>query len=197
MARFDPSFLAARHPWVVRIVLVVACLSLLATSDGATGRDTYAEDLAPTTTELTPEAPARSYRVSLRAKDPEAWDQRTTLDASATVRGSVSSADLVEGAPTPYVTYAAYEPDGDGQQLPLHALADFETVVPLGFRGDCQGPGGCVTSFVVELSRADDGASGGTVIVDWSLYLRAYTDRYRGDRPTTHPLPWEVTIEAL
>jgi len=185
---------AARHPWAVRLVLVTACLALVASSSDA-NTYTFGMDVPATTTELTTDLTTRVYRVELRTTDFPAG--ATSYEhAVAVVRGSISSEGMTGGAPSPYVAHAAYDDDGDGQREPRFALTDFETTIPLDFAGACTTitvP--CMTSFVVELSRADDGENGGTVTVTWSLLLRAKAASW--EENPSHELPWTVTVEEI
>jgi hypothetical protein len=193
------SDFAARHPWAVRAVVASGCIALLASSEQESGGEfSFRRDLPPTTTELSTDITTRVYRVDIRVLG-TAEGLSTTSGATAIVRGTVNAEGITQGTPAPYVAYAAYLPDGGGQRVPAHTLDDFELTLPLWFTGDCSSfspSSPCTASFVVDLSRADDGMNGGTVTVDWSLHFRVETS-YSEDAPKSQELPWEVSVEEL
>jgi hypothetical protein len=179
---------ANRRPWLVRLVLAANCLALLATSqDEPGGVRALRKDLPAVSTELTPAISTRVYRVTLRAVDADT--EATTRNAKALFRGTISIADLPQGSPAPYVSCAVLSSFGANLGEPVYALTDFAVEAQVGFIGPS-------TSFDVELSRADDGANGGTLTVDWSIVLSSVIV-WTGDDPKTQSLPWEATVEEL
>jgi hypothetical protein len=152
------------------------------------------------TTDLTPDMPTRVYRITLRAEALGRDRVRTTSSATANVHGTIAIAGLAPGAPTPFVAFDAYDPDAPAQHAPVNVLTEINRSTSLRFSGDCatfDTANPCVATLVVELSRTDDGASGGLVNVPWSLELTSMADKAEGPDVGPLELPWAVSVEEL
>jgi hypothetical protein len=181
---------ASRHPWTVRAAFVTSCLALLATSPGPGERPfAYRFEAEPiaVTTDLTPESPARVYRITLRAE-------------ALGVDGISSMVGLDQGAPTPFVAFMAYTEDQSATHTPVNVLTEISRPIGLEFTGDCatfDNANPCVAVVIVELSRTDNGASGGLVNIAWSVNLSAYANKPHGPDVGPLDLPWAVTLEEM
>jgi len=199
------TFLSRLEPgrWAVRAAFFTGCLALLATSGPPKYR--YAFDAEPLTftTDLTPDTPTRVYRITLRAESLGVDRVSTTSNASATVHGTIAIAGLDQGAPTPFVAFDAYDLEPMTQappHTPVNALTEISKTFTPTFAGDCRNfdpADPCVATLIVELSRTDDGASGGLVNVPWSLALSASADKPGAPNVGPVELPWTVSVEEM
>ncbi len=192
-----------RGRWAVRAVFVAGCLALLATSAPPKYRYAFSADTLAFTTDLTPDTPTRVYRITLRAESLGVDRVSTTTNASASVHGTIAMAGLDQGAPTPFVAFDLYDPE-PATPLPPHppvnALTEISKTVTPAFHGDCRHfdvSDPCIATIIVELSRTDDGASGGLVNVPWSLDLSASADKPGAPDVGPVDLPWTVSVEEM
>lgn len=181
---------AAPRSWVLASVIIASTAALLGTSPEETPFIHYefSKSLEPVKTELTADAVTARYVITLRADalGPNGVD--TTTAARALIAGAVETTGI-ETDP-PFVNFAV-----NGGEL--RSLRSFKTSAEVAFDGNCDDPTSgepCEARLVVELTRLDEGAAGGTVTVEWQVELESQFSIEGEGNDVTDEAPWTAEV---
>lgn len=190
---------ALRRPWLVRLAIGSSCVALVAESSA---EPTYAFRGPPVhaTAVLDAEVPTRVYRIAFRAQRLGPDEVQTTHGASTDYAGSIEREGRRSEATAPLIEFTVVRadmPDGGRPSVSTSVFTSIKESASLVFEGDCEKfeAAPCEAVVLVSFSRADDGAAGGTVTIDWTLTSRsAPSGDFEPDGGVLQA-PWTVSVE--
>jgi hypothetical protein len=203
-----------KRAWLMGGVIVACSAALLGTSDNvASSNDVGTAPSSSLATyfferkgidggfaELTADVPRATFVVTITADALGPENVVTTEAARASIEAIISTTDLDFGSPTPSVNYQLH---AEGASM-VHVLPARERIADsreLKFNGNCSAPtmgNRCVAHYSFDVWRADDGAAGGSVRVDWTTDLSATAKLSTSTGGEFGPLdpPWTVEVAA-
>jgi len=189
-------------------VIVASSVALLATTEeptsvspgGGQTASTYSferTDIDGGSVDLTTDEPRVTYYINVEATALGPDNVLTTTSASATLEGTVTTSGLNAAGATPSVSFRA----SSAGLMPMQVDATdryFQGAV-LAFSGNCADPThgqACRAQLALEMARADDGASGGTVHVDWHFSVQSSGSVPSASAKMVGPLdpPWQIEV---
>lgn len=187
---------ALRRPWLVRVAIGLSCVALVAESS-VDPTYTFRGPPVHATTVLDSEVTTRVYRITFQAQRLGPDDVQTTDGASANYTGSIEREGRLTNPLIDFTVDRADKPDGGSASVRASVFSSIQSSARLVFEGDCEKfeTAPCEAVVLVSFSRADDGAAGGTVTIDWTLTTRSSPD---GDVESDDPpvqAPWTVSVE--
>ncbi|MBN9682640.1 MULTISPECIES: hypothetical protein [unclassified Corallococcus] len=161
-----------RH-WATRLILLVACASVVATS-GVTSGDVVSEPYTSAPLTLTTEAPKLTRPITVKVTVPKASSRTAEADLTVEVKARWTPADPT-GTTQPWMRVSLARPGENGSRparsVVLEAGTEVRAQTPAYLDPACQLGTGCewATELTVELQP--DAA--GTVELEWTGVARA------------------------
>jgi hypothetical protein len=196
---------AAPPAWLLGAAIFASTAVLLGTTEEVEPPPAYVTSYSFARTgvdggfvELTRDLPTATFFVSVRADALGPEGVHSTNGASMLLDGTVTTSGLNEGAVTPVVNATLSSPDMNGAvgQLVQDSFMQTQTLT---FTGDCDHPsstGSCRARFALQVSRNDEGASGGVVRFDWSFDVASSGQEPSKKTSSVGPLdpPWTIEV---
>lgn len=189
-------------------VIATSSVALLATTeeppsespDYQSASTTYSferSDIDGGSVDLTSNEPRVTYYINIQATALGPDNVQTTNAPSATLEGTVTSSGLNAGAQPPSVSFRA----SSAALVPMQVDTSdrYFQGAALVFSGNCADPAhgqACRAQLAIEMARADDGASGGTVHVDWHFSVESSISLPNSSAKTVGPEdpPWQIEV---
>jgi hypothetical protein len=179
------------NPWLLSVAIIASTAALLGTTE-ADPQPLSNDNNTPTYNgntiysferksidgggiDLTEAAPSATFYVNIRADDLGPDGVVTTANATAKVDATITGSGFTETAVAPFVNFSL-RAQGNNGILQQQTLEHFSGATQFVFSGNCTKPtegAACSASVEITISRLDDGATPGTVHVEWLFDLTA------------------------
>lgn len=201
-------------PWLLGAAIIASSAALLGTTENDASPDVPSNN-TPTykattlynferkaidggSIDLTQAAPSATFYVNIRADELGPDGVVTTSNATATIDALITNSGFSGEAVAPFVHFSL-RALGTGGILQQQSLDHFNGATQFAFAGNCGKPtegAACSASFALEISRLDEGASDGTVHVEWSFDLSSSAELPSLVAGVQGPLdpPWTVEV---
>jgi hypothetical protein len=202
------------NPWLLSVAIIASTAALLGTTESDSqplpndnntptynGNTSYSferKSIDGGSIDLTEAAPSATFYVNIRADDLGPDGVVTTENPTARVDATITGSGFTDTSVPPFVNFSLRALGNNGI-LQQQALEHFSGATQFVFGGNCTKPTegtACSATFELQISRLDDGATPGTVHVEWLFDLTASNTLPSLADAAQGPLdpPWTVEV---